>query len=134
MQEKWVTIMYGDGTGKRIPESVIPKAQESAAYMMELAKRPGSGYTPEQAEQMYTLRIVRDEDNNEMKEQLIHEYQNETSKRGAPYQTGKNIYLTAHPNIQVMVSWLKENPQASVAEMRAKALEIGESDMPDPEV
>lgn len=49
-------------------------------------------------------------------------------ERGVPPRTGEIISLTALPNTQAMVDWLKENPQASIAEMRARALEVGESD------
>ena len=62
MAEKWVTIAYGDGESARIPESAIPKAQEAAEYLRNAAKKPGSGYTPEEADRIFTLKIVKDED------------------------------------------------------------------------
>ena len=62
MEEKWITVGYGDGSKWRIPESSLPKAKEAAEYLRQLARRPNSGYTPEEADELYTLRILKDED------------------------------------------------------------------------
>ena len=62
MPEKWVTIVYGDGATARIPESAIETAREAAEYLRKAAKKPGSGYTPEEAERLFSLTIVKDED------------------------------------------------------------------------
>lgn len=60
-RENWLTVSYGYGEPWRIPESSLQKAIEAAGYMKEAAKKPGSGYTAEEAEEMYTLRIVKED-------------------------------------------------------------------------
>ena len=62
MEEKWITVEYGDGAQARIPESALPKAREAAEYLRQAAHKPGSGYTPEEANRIFSLKIVRDED------------------------------------------------------------------------
>ena len=62
MAEKWVTITYGDGATARIPERAIPKALEAAEYLRNAAKKPGSGYTEEEAERIFSLTITKEED------------------------------------------------------------------------
>ncbi len=61
MDEKWVTIVYGDGASARIPESALAKAREAAEYLRNAAKKPGSGYPPEEADRIFSLRIVKDD-------------------------------------------------------------------------
>ena len=61
VQEKWVTILYGTGTERRVPESALPKVKESSEYMKSIARRPGSIISPEEADKMFSYRIVRDE-------------------------------------------------------------------------
>ena len=58
--EKRIRVAYGDGSWWGIPESGLPKALEVAEYMRQIALRPGSGYTEEEANEMYTLRILKD--------------------------------------------------------------------------
>lgn len=58
MEEKWITIEYGDGARARIPESALPKARETAEYLRNAACRPGSGYTPEEAVGIFSLKIL----------------------------------------------------------------------------
>ena len=62
MEEKWITVGYGDGSRWRIPESALPRAQEAAEYLRLVAHRPGSGYTSEEADELYTLRILKDDE------------------------------------------------------------------------
>lgn len=59
MSEKWVTIIYGDGAKARIPESKVQQAIQAARELKVMAKKPGSGYTEEEAEHIYSIRIVK---------------------------------------------------------------------------
>ena len=48
-----------NGTQRAILREKLPEAEQMAADMRALAIK--AGHTPEQAEQLFTLRIVRDE-------------------------------------------------------------------------
>lgn len=45
-------------------------------------------------------------------------------RRGVDYHTGRNISLMVRRVTETMVAWLEENPEASVEEMVAKAMEL----------
>ena len=62
MTEKWITVAFGKGTKRRIPESALSRAQEAAEYLRQVAHRPGSHYTAEEADDMFTLRILKDDE------------------------------------------------------------------------
>lgn len=62
MDEKWVTIIYGDGAKTQIPERGVQKAMETAEELKKMAKKRGSGYSEEEAERIYTLRIAKGEE------------------------------------------------------------------------
>ena len=62
MAEKWITVEYGDGARAKIPESTLPKARETAEYLRRAAHKPGSGYTPEEADRVFSLKIVKAEE------------------------------------------------------------------------
>ena len=57
---KIVTVAYGDGSSWQVGEECLPRAIETAEYLRQIALRPGSGYTEEEANEMYTLRILKD--------------------------------------------------------------------------
>ena len=58
MEKKTITVEMG-GTTKIIPETALPKLQETANEMHNLAIR--GGFTKEMADKMFTLRIVKEE-------------------------------------------------------------------------
>lgn len=60
-EEQWVTVEDGSGFRKRIPKDKIQQAMETYAQLRGMAKKPGSLYTEEEADRIYTLRIVKDE-------------------------------------------------------------------------
>ena len=59
-ERKWVTLAYGNGDSWIATEESIPRYVEMAEYLRQAALRPGSGYTKEAANEMYTLRILKD--------------------------------------------------------------------------
>ena len=59
-ERKWVTLAYGNGDSWMATEESIPRYMESAEYLRQAMLRPDSGYTEEEANQMFTLRILKD--------------------------------------------------------------------------
>ena len=57
MDEKMVIVEMG-GTRKSIPRASLPKVENTAAEMYELAIR--GGFSEEMAKELFTLRIIRD--------------------------------------------------------------------------
>ena len=58
VQERMIMVEMG-GTRKTIPESSLSKVQKTATEMYELAIR--GGFPEEMAKELFTLRIVKDE-------------------------------------------------------------------------
>jgi len=60
-EEKWITVEDGTGFRKRIKAEKLQTALNIYAELRKIAKRPNSGYTEEEAEKMFTLRIVKED-------------------------------------------------------------------------
>ena len=56
--------------------------------------------------------------------QAIKELRKIMDSRGVDFHTGRNISLMVRRVTRKMIEWLENNPDASVAEMSAKALEM----------
>ena len=55
---KWITVEFG-GTRKSILREKLPEAREMEAYMQATARK--AGISEKRIEELYTLRIVKDE-------------------------------------------------------------------------
>ena len=61
-KEKRIVVQYGDGTKFVTTRSRLPKAQEMAEFLRQGAHKPGSGFTPEEADRIFTLTIIEEEE------------------------------------------------------------------------
>ena len=59
-ERKVVTLSYGVWDSWLAFEEEIPMYLKSAEYFRQAALRPGSGYTEEEANRAFTLRILKD--------------------------------------------------------------------------
>lgn len=59
-ERKVVTLSYGVWDSWPAFEEEIPGYLKSAEYLRQIALRPGSGYTEEEANRAFTLRILKD--------------------------------------------------------------------------
>ena len=57
-------------------------------------------------------------------EKAIRELSAILAERGVDYHTGRNISLMVRRVTRKMIDWLEKNPEATVAEMTRKALEL----------
>ena len=57
-RETWITVEMGNGSRRNMPKTKWAEAQETSKWLIETAIK--AGYLEEEAEKLFSIRIVRE--------------------------------------------------------------------------